>query len=149
MVRGAEETLQALVPQSVRELRHYRDLLVLKRAEIVGDLSSLETEALRSSGGDLSHMPIHMADIGSDTYEQDFMLGLAANERQRLREIVDSRTADLITPRVAGKERVAKGFYFEPFDWFILVSEERDTFYSQVNQITQRTGIMTITKGMP
>jgi class 3 adenylate cyclase/HAMP domain-containing protein len=39
---------------------------------------------------------------------------------------------------------VAKGFYFEPFDWYVLVSEERDTFYSQVNQITQRTGIILI-----
>ena len=62
----------------------------------MGDLSSLETEALRSSGGDLSHMPIHMADIGSDTYEQDFMLGLAENERTRMREIDDAlkRIAD-------------------------------------------------------
>jgi RNA polymerase-binding transcription factor DksA len=32
-------------------------------------------------------MPIHMADIGSDTYDQDFMLGMAETERQRLREI--------------------------------------------------------------
>jgi RNA polymerase-binding transcription factor DksA len=32
-------------------------------------------------------MPIHMADIGTDTYDQDFMLGLAEAERRRLREI--------------------------------------------------------------
>ena len=47
----------------------------------------MENEALRSGGGNLSHMPIHMADIGTDTYDQDFMLGLAANERDQLREI--------------------------------------------------------------
>jgi RNA polymerase-binding transcription factor DksA len=47
----------------------------------------METEALRSGGGNLSHMPIHMADIGTDTYDQDFMLGLAATERDQLREI--------------------------------------------------------------
>jgi DnaK suppressor protein len=28
-----------------------------------------------------------MADIGTDTYDQDFMLGLAESERRRLREI--------------------------------------------------------------
>jgi RNA polymerase-binding transcription factor DksA len=28
-----------------------------------------------------------MADIGSDTYDQDFMLGLAESERRRIREI--------------------------------------------------------------
>jgi RNA polymerase-binding protein DksA len=70
-----------------KELRHFRDLLLLKRAELVGDVNAMETEALRSSGGNLSTMPIHMADIGSDTYEQDFMLELAETERQRLREI--------------------------------------------------------------
>jgi RNA polymerase-binding transcription factor DksA len=72
---------------SRKELNHYRDLLILKRRELVGDLRAMENEALRSGGGNLSHMPIHMADIGTDTYDQDFMLGLAANERDQLREI--------------------------------------------------------------
>lgn len=73
-----------------KQLNYYRDLLITKRAEIVGDLSAMEAAALRSSGGELSHMPIHMADIGSDTYEQDFTLGLAESERQQLREIDDA-----------------------------------------------------------
>lgn len=72
---------------SKKELNYYRGLLLIKRGELVGDLSAMEAAALRSSGGELSHMPIHMADIGSDTYEQDFTLGLAENERQHLREI--------------------------------------------------------------
>jgi len=79
-------------------------------------------------------------DLAMETGE----LAIEEDEREALREIVESRTGDLITPRISGKERVAKGFYFEPFDWYILVSEERDTFYSQVNQITQRTGIILI-----
>ena len=73
-----------------KELEHYKKLLLIKRAEIVGDLSALEAEALRSSDGDLSSMPIHMADLGSDTYEQDFMLGMAKSERERLRDIDDA-----------------------------------------------------------
>ncbi len=70
-----------------RQLDHYQKLLIIKRAEIVGDLSTMEAEALRSSDGDLSNMPIHMADLGSDTYEQDLMLGMAQNERERIRDI--------------------------------------------------------------
>jgi DnaK suppressor protein len=70
-----------------KELRHYRNLLLLKLKEITGDLSAMEEQALRSAGGDISHMPIHMADIGSDTFDQDFMLGLAESERQRIRDI--------------------------------------------------------------
>jgi len=71
-------------------------------------------------------------------------LSLQEGEREALQQIVESRTTDLITPRISGVERVAKGFYFEPFDWYIVVSEQRDTFYSQVNQITQRTGIILV-----
>jgi DnaK suppressor protein len=70
-----------------KELNYYRDLLLLKRRQLVGDLSTMEEQALRSGGGNLSHMPIHMADIGTDTFDQDFTLSLAENERQQLREI--------------------------------------------------------------
>lgn len=73
-----------------KELKHFRELLLIKRAELFGDLSAMEAEALRSSGGNISHMPIHMADIGTDTYDQDFMLGLAETERRQLREIDDA-----------------------------------------------------------
>lgn len=75
---------------SRKELGYYKKLLMIKRAELVGDLNAMELEALRSNDGDVSTMPIHMADIGSDTYEQDFLLGMAENERQRLREIDDA-----------------------------------------------------------
>jgi RNA polymerase-binding transcription factor DksA len=36
------------------------------------------------SSGDLSSMPIHMADIGSDAYEQEFTLTLMATEEDTL-----------------------------------------------------------------
>jgi len=71
-----------------RELDHFRDLLLAKRGEIVGDMSSMEREALRTSGGsNLSTLPIHMADMGTDNYEQEFTLGLVETERKLLREI--------------------------------------------------------------
>ncbi len=70
-----------------KDLDHYRSILLVKRAELVGDLNAMEAQALKSNGGQLSHMPIHMADVGTDTFDQDFMLGMAENERQRLREI--------------------------------------------------------------
>ena len=73
---------------SARDLEHFRDLLMAKRREIVGDMSSMEREALRSSGGsNLSTLPIHMADMGTDNYEQEFTLGLVETERKLLREI--------------------------------------------------------------
>ncbi len=70
-----------------KELNEYRTQLLIQRAELVGDLSAMEAQALRSGSGNPSHMPIHMADVGTDTFDQDFMLGMAETERRRLREI--------------------------------------------------------------
>lgn len=48
----------------------------------------MEREALRSgSGTNLSNLPIHMADMGTDNYEQEFTLGLMEKDRNLLREI--------------------------------------------------------------
>ena len=72
----------------IRDLEHFRDLLLAKRRELVGDMSQMEREALRSSGGtNLSTLPIHMADMGTDNYEQEFTLGLVEKDRNLLREI--------------------------------------------------------------
>ena len=73
---------------SPKELEHFRELLLAKRGEIVGDMSSMEREALRNSGGsNLSTLPIHMADMGTDNYEQEFTLTLVETDRKLLREI--------------------------------------------------------------
>jgi RNA polymerase-binding protein DksA len=73
---------------SSRELETFRDLLLAKRREILGDLTSMEREALRTSGGtNLSTLPLHMADMGTDNYEQEFTLGLVEKDRQLIREI--------------------------------------------------------------
>ncbi len=72
---------------SPKELEHYRDLLLEKRRELVGDMYSMESEALRTSGSNLSNLPLHMADQGTDNYEQEFTLGLVEKDRGLLREI--------------------------------------------------------------
>jgi DnaK suppressor protein len=73
---------------NARELLHFRELLIAKRRELVGDVSSMEREALRtSSGTNLSTLPMHMADMGTDNYEQEFTLGLVEKDRGLLREI--------------------------------------------------------------
>jgi DnaK suppressor protein len=71
-----------------RDLEHFRSLLLAKRRELLGDMSSMEREALRSTtGSNLSNLPIHMADMGTDNYEQEFTLGLVEKDRVLLREI--------------------------------------------------------------
>jgi DnaK suppressor protein len=72
---------------SVKELETFRDMLLAKRRELVGDMRSMESEALQRSGENLSNLPLHMADMGTDNYEQEFTLGLMEKDRQLLREI--------------------------------------------------------------
>ena len=73
------------------DAKHFKELLMEKRREILRNVSEFEDEALRKSrldaSGDLSSMPIHMADLGTDNYEQEFALGLMDSERKLLREI--------------------------------------------------------------
>jgi DnaK suppressor protein len=85
-------------PFNKRELTKFKSLLLIKRAEVFGDIEQMEADALRSSSGDLSHLPQHLADQGSDSYEQSLSLDLAAADRRLIKEIddalarIDSRT---------------------------------------------------------
>lgn len=75
---------------TAKELRQFKELLLVKRAELVGDVQRLSNQALSNDArgqGEQSAMPIHMADVGSDNWEQEFTLGLLANEEALVREI--------------------------------------------------------------
>jgi DnaK suppressor protein len=71
------------------DLDHFRQLLLERRREILSDVGSMENEAFKA-GSNLSNMPIHMADVGTDNFEQEFTLGLIESERLTLREIQEA-----------------------------------------------------------
>ncbi len=75
---------------TAEEIQEFKALLLAKRKEILGDVSTIEKEALQKSRSDLSNMPIHMADVGSDNFEQEFTLELLDSERKVLVEIEDA-----------------------------------------------------------
>ena len=69
-----------------KDINYFLALLLERRAEIMGDVAGLEA-ARRAQDGDISHVPLHMADVGSDNYEQEFTLGLMETERKMVIEI--------------------------------------------------------------
>ena len=73
------------------DIERFEQMLLEKRREILVNVNEMKDEALKKSrldaSGDLSSMPIHMADIGTDNYEQEFALGLMDSERKLLGEI--------------------------------------------------------------
>lgn len=79
-----------------KELEEFRKLLLEKRAELIGDVESLQKDA-RNEDASISYE--HMADVGTDSYEQEFTLGLVESERKLLREIDEAL------------ERISKGTF--------------------------------------
>ena len=86
-VEPSEKEKKIKSPLSRKELNAFKKLLLAKRREVMHALDSMETQALRNNSGDSSSMPIHMADVGSDAYDQDLKLGLSASERERVIDI--------------------------------------------------------------
>jgi len=65
----------------------FKAMLLAKRNEILRNVTSMESETLRRERSELSNMPIHMADLGTDNYDLENTLGLMDSERKLLAEI--------------------------------------------------------------
>jgi RNA polymerase-binding protein DksA len=72
----------------IDELEAFRHTLETLQARLRGDLDQMTDEALRRSiingSGNLSNVPLHMADVGSENYDQEFTLELIENEQGTL-----------------------------------------------------------------
>jgi RNA polymerase-binding transcription factor DksA len=67
------------------ELAKFKELLLRHRAVVTGDVTEMKKEALKTTGQDIS--VDHMADHGTDNYDQDFTLSLIENEQETIRLI--------------------------------------------------------------
>lgn len=85
------------------DMKVYKERLLAIRARLRGDVTAMANSALKKtrseSSGDLSSMPIHMVDMGTDAYEQEFTLSLMQSEEG---------TLDLIEGAL---ERIEDGVY--------------------------------------
>jgi RNA polymerase-binding protein DksA len=74
-----------------KELSHFQKELINLGKRLKGHVSNLQDAALRQTGGEasgnLSNAPMHLADLGSDTFEQELSLSLLENEDQQLQEV--------------------------------------------------------------
>ena len=77
-------------PYARKELGQFRQALLALRNHRMGDKESREKEALKAAGQDVS--VDHMADFGTDNYEQEFTLGILEQDVETLRDINDALT---------------------------------------------------------
>lgn len=97
----------------------FKALLLAKRREILGNVTFMEGETLRKAKTDLSSMPFHMADMGTDNYELENTVGLVDSERKILIEIDDalSRIEDGTYGVCQGHNRLIPRARLEAIPW--------------------------------
>lgn len=76
------------------ELKTYENSLRALQARLRGDVTHLTSEALRTgSNGEATaatSAPMHMADVGTDNFEQEFTFSLLQNQAEVLEEIAEA-----------------------------------------------------------
>ncbi len=75
------------------ELRAFEILLRRRRDFLLGNVQKLEDEACRKgveAAGDLSTLPLHLADLATDTQQQEMSFAFMESEQGQLQAIEDS-----------------------------------------------------------
>ena len=67
---------------------------------------------------------------------------LGSGELARLTALASAGKTGWLQLRIGGVDRVGQALRFEPFDWYLLVSERRQAFYEAVNQIFFQSGLI-------
>ena len=66
----------------------YKERLLALRSRLRGDVSAMASTALKEANGD-NASPLHLADVGSENFEQEFTLSLMQSEEETL-ELIES-----------------------------------------------------------
>ncbi|TWU21909.1 TraR/DksA family transcriptional regulator [Bythopirellula polymerisocia] len=69
---------------NLADMKVYKERLLMLRSRLRNDVTSMADEALGNENHEPSSMPIHMAELGSDNFEQEFTLSLLATEEDTL-----------------------------------------------------------------
>jgi len=76
------------------EIENYRQQLIELGTRLKSDESGVMNEALRraggESGGNLSNVPMHLGDLGTETFEQEMSSSLLTNGRLLQIEVADA-----------------------------------------------------------
>jgi len=77
-----------------KDLKVFKKILLEIKENIIEQIKHIAEETSKLSqkeaSGDISSHTLHMADVATDTYDREFSLGLASNDRKLLYEIDDA-----------------------------------------------------------
>lgn len=79
---------------SKKELAEFKKIILKRKEEVVEGIKHISEDTLKKSqrdaSGDISGYTYHMADVATDTYDREFSLGIASNDRKVLYELDDA-----------------------------------------------------------
>lgn len=77
-----------------KELAEFKKIVLKKKEEVIDGIKHISEDTLKKSqkdaSGDISGYTYHMADVATDTYDREFSMGLASNERKYIYELDDA-----------------------------------------------------------
>jgi len=84
-----EKNIQREINMKKADMAVYRTRLLQLRARLCGDVNAMRDAALNSNNAEAGEgrAPTHMADVGTDAYEQEFTLSLLENDGDTLGKI--------------------------------------------------------------
>lgn len=106
--------------------------------EVTKDAVQSYAESVIRSGSEIIFAVTSDGKVGMAT--SDFEL--RPEEREKMLTLLEAKTSGWVEISVEGTARVGNGFYFPPFDWYVLVTEENNTFFKEVREITVQSGII-------
>jgi RNA polymerase-binding protein DksA len=77
-----------------KELKDFKKIILARKEEVLEGIKHISEDTLKKSqkdaAGDISGYTYHMADVATDTYDREFSLSLASNDRELLYELDDA-----------------------------------------------------------
>jgi RNA polymerase-binding protein DksA len=71
-----------------KDLKEFKKIVAKKKEEIMDEIKHISEDTFKKSqkeaSGDISGYTYHMADVATDSYDREFSLVLASNEREML-----------------------------------------------------------------
>jgi len=79
---------------SKKDLTEFKKLILKKKSDTVDQIKHMSEDTMKKSpkeaAGDISSYTYHMADIATDTYDREFTMSLASNDRALMYEIEEA-----------------------------------------------------------
>ncbi|MDR2447828.1 MAG: HAMP domain-containing protein [Treponema sp.] len=106
----------------------------------------LYAQSIVTSRDEPAHMPaaekIFAIDETGAVVMETSAVSLSGDEGEYLLRLLEEENSGIMTATIGGVERVFRAFYFPPFSWHVITSEEKAVFYHDINKIKLQTVVI-------